>query len=413
MKPKGLCFLLVIFSDSFIASALEDTIENGIISYDKDSVDLIVNIALSLFDSLQDFTKHINETEEKIKVKFKPKLIIEEVDTEPDLPEHGELLFLEDEPELREINYDDEEDTSLANNEISKSGDYSQGNLLNHRKDALNDSEARKIAIKMALEDTRDQGRLENIINQSLVNEEEEGKFANQQENEIIIDDEIEDYKFKFHKEFPNIYSQSDSVFDIGKEVGQYTNYDKISIKIEDQNVEEVSDYENEISERRSDEQMSEEVTEIEENQEPDAKSNSVSPEDNEVVKHKQRKRRKRRKRPFDGRENWEKLNKAIFGDGNISRPEAKEAEIESKLQENVLNQKKSEEKNLLDKKKRRRKRKKGGKRKPDWNKAIKSKQTFHIKRERSKLKPLAARPMPKIQLRGRPLNLQSFLNIF
>ena len=70
IKPKGLCFLLVIFSDSFIASALEDTIENGIISYDKDSVDLIVNIALSLFDSLQDFTKHINETEEKIKVKF-------------------------------------------------------------------------------------------------------------------------------------------------------------------------------------------------------------------------------------------------------------------------------------------------------------------------------------------------------
>ena len=412
MKPKGLCFLLVIFSDNFIAGALEDPTENGIISYDKDSVDLIVNIALSLFDSLQDFTKHINETEEKIKVKFKPKLIVEEVDTDPDLPDHGELLFLEDEPELREINYDDEEDSSVANNEINSS-DYTEGNLNNHRKDALKDSEARKIAIKMAIEDTRDQGRLENIINQGLVNKEEEGKFANQQENEIIIDDETEDYKFKFHKEFPNIYSQSDSVFDIGQEVAQKTYLDKMSIRIEDEDVGEVSYYDNEISERRSDEQLSEEVKVLQENQEPNPKSNSVGPDDNEEVKHKQRRRRKRRKRPFDGRENWEKLNKAIFGDVNNLRPEAKGAEIESKLQKNAENQKHSEEKNLLGKKKRRRKRKKGGKRTHQHYKAIKSKPTFHLKRGKSKMKTLAAKPMPKIQLRGRPLNLQSFLNIF
>ena len=108
-----------IDSDNFIVSALEDTTENGIISYDKDSVDLIVNIALSLFDSLQDYTKHINETEEKIKVKFKPKLIIEEVDTDPHF-EHGELLFLEDEPESREISFEDDDS---SRNEIN-SEDY-------------------------------------------------------------------------------------------------------------------------------------------------------------------------------------------------------------------------------------------------------------------------------------------------
>ena len=95
------------------------------------------------------------------------------------------------------------------------------------------------------------------------------------------------------------------------------------------------------------------------------------------------------------------------------SRPEVEEAEIERKLQESVENHKKSEEKNLLGKKKRRKKRKKGGKRKQDFNKAIKPRPTFHLKRWKSKMKPLAARPMPKIQLRGRPLNLQSFLNIF
>ena len=113
-------------------------------------------------------------------MKFKPKLIIEEVDTEP---EHGELLFLEDEPEFREISYDDE-DMTVPRNEINQ--DNAEKNLINHRKDALKDSEARNIAIKMALDDTKSQDYLVNIINQGLLS-------TNQQENENIIDDEIED----------------------------------------------------------------------------------------------------------------------------------------------------------------------------------------------------------------------------
>ena len=295
IKPL-LFVVLAVLSDNFIVSAIEDTTENGIISYDKDSVDLIVNIALSLFDSLQDYTKHINETEEKIKVKFKPKLIIEEVDTDPHF-EHGELLFLEDEPELREISYEDED---RSRNEISGK-DYTEVNLNNHRKDALNESEARKIAIKMALDDNKNQDNLMNIINQSLINK-EEAIFANQQENEIVIDDETENNKFKFHKEFPNIYSQSDSVFEIGNEVEQNiklnNKQDKMNIQIEEQDVADVSNIDNKSSERRSDEaSLEEEVNELAENKEPRSQSNLLGPHDIQDMKQKQKRRRKRRKR--------------------------------------------------------------------------------------------------------------------
>ena len=414
IKPL-LFVVLAVLSDNFIVSALEDTTENGIISYDKDSVDLIVNIALSLFDSLQDYTKHINETEEKIKVKFKPKLIIEEVDTDPHL-EHEELLFLEDEPELREISFEDEDS---SRNEIN-SEDSNEVNLNNHRKDALNESEARKIAIKMALDDNKNQDNLMNIINQSLINK-EEARFANQQENEIVIDDEIENNKFKFHKEFPNIYSQSDSVFEIGNEVEQnikLINRDKMNIQIEEQDVADVSINDNQTSERRSEE----EVNELEENQEPRSQTNLVGQDDIKDMKQKPKRRRKRRKRPFDGRENWEKLNKAIFGDvNNLSLP-TKEAQIISKGQENMDEPKKSKETDIGGKRKRRRKRKKGGKRTQQGRKkAVQQKQSLSLKQGKSKINvwksptsPLTRHgPMPKIQLRGRPLNLRSFLNIF
>ena len=423
IKPL-LFVVLAVLSDNFIVSALEDTTENGIISYDKDSVDLIVNIALSLFDSLQDYTKHINETEEKIKVKFKPKLIIEEVDTDPHF-EHGELLFLEDEPELREISYEDED---RSRNEISGK-DYTEVNLNNHRKDALNESEARKIAIKMALDDNKNQDNLMNIINQSLINK-EDAIFANQQENEIVIDDETENNKFKFHKEFPNIYSQSDSVFEIGNEVEQNiklnNKQDKMNIQIEEQDVADVSNIDNKSSERRSDEaSLEEEVNELAENKEPRSQSNLLGPHDIQDMKQKQKRRRKRRKRPFDGRENWEKLNKAIFGDANNLSPPSKEAQITSKDQENVDEPKKSKETDIGGKRKRRRKRKKGVKRKPQDRKraAIQPKQSLNLKQGKSKINFLKSPtihltrpvhgPMPKIQLRGRPLNLRSFLNIF
>ena len=280
----------------------------------------------------------------------------------------------------------------------------------------------------MALDDTKSQDYLVNIINQGLVNK-EEGRLANQQENENIIDHEIEDNEFKFHKEFPNIYSQSDSVFDIGRNVPQnirFTNTykDKMKIRIDEQeviskaideqNVEEVSNFDNTISERRSDEDLLEENKELEKDKESGPQTNFVEPDESAEIK--KRKRRKRRRRPFDGRENWEKLNEAIFGEVNNTSLTTKTAENTSKVQENTENQTKSD---IGQKKKRRRKRKKGGKRKQDVKKTKNPKPTFHLIRGKSTMnfkKPSTihlARPMPKIQLRGRPLNLQSFLNIF
>ena len=392
MEIKELCFFLLLLSANTIGSVVEDTSENGVISYDQDSVDLIVNIALSLFDSLQDYTKQINETEDKVKVKFKPKLVIEEVDIESD-PTHDNLLFLEQEPEFRKIN-NAEEDIYDSVNEINLY-DKDKENLKNHRNNALKDSDAKKIAIKMALNDKNDevQGYVVDIIS---LNNKDEGKNANHHENDFIIDDEKNDEEFSFHKEFPNIYSQSDSIFDIVQENEQMTmdaKHEPSKLKVQEKDFVDISGSDEIVSDRRVDE-------DIETNLENDKINETPK------LKQKKRKRRKRKKRPFDGRENWDKLNKAIFGE------ESNEKALTELLQKNP---KMTE---IEGKKKRRRKKRKGSVKKsglkkvtkqPPNSKPLKSKT---IVKNFSKIH-LAKKPMPKIQLRGRPINLQSFLNLF
>merc|ERR1711894_643376 len=149
---------------------------------------------------------------------------------------------------------------------------------------------------------------------------------------------------------------------------------------IEEQDVADVSNIDNKSSERGSDEEsLEEEVNELAENKEPRSQSNLLGPHDIQDMKQKQKRRRKRRKRPFDGRENWEKLNKAIFGDANNLSPPSKEAQITSKDQENVDEPKKSKETDIGGK---RRRRKKGVKRKPQDRKraAIQPKQSLNLK---------------------------------
>lgn len=325
-------------------------------------------------------------------MKFKPKLVIEEVDIESD-PTHDNLLFLEQEPEFRKIN-NAEEDIYDSVNEINLYNKDKE-NLKNHRNNALKDSDARKIAIKMALNDKNDevQGYVVDIIS---LNNKDEGKNANHHENDFIIDDERNDEEFSFHKEFPNIYSQSDSIFDIVQENEQMTmdaKHEPSKLKVQEKDFVDISGSDEIVSDRRVDE-------DIETNLENDKINETPK------LKQKKRKRRKRKKRPFDGRENWDKLNKAIFGE------ESNEKALTELLQKNP---KMTE---IEGKKKRRRKKRKGSVKKsglkkvtkqPPNSKPLKSKT---IVKNFSKIH-LAKKPMPKIQLRGRPINLQSFLNLF
>ena len=139
---------LTLLAGAATSLRLED--EGGGGSYDPAPVDLIVNIALSLFDSLQQYTSGLEAEgggEDTVKVKFKPKLVIEQIEeTEPhtDHINNSELLFLQDEPEFRDIaddSYDDYADTSST-----------EDNLSHHRSDPrLTESEAREVAVKLAL----------------------------------------------------------------------------------------------------------------------------------------------------------------------------------------------------------------------------------------------------------------------
>ena len=185
----------ILLTTTQIVSAVRygDTgsIEIDSVNYDSSSVDLIVNIALSLFDSLQEYTKQMEDDEDKLKVKFKPKLVIEEI-------KPVEISYNNDipVPELREIDY------SYDDNEITDN--HNDDKLLNHQNDPKTEIKEpdRNIAIKLALNDNFDDGYILDIVNANIEEQETLGNTVDGKENE-----------FKLHKEFPNIYTQSDSIF--------------------------------------------------------------------------------------------------------------------------------------------------------------------------------------------------------
>ena len=91
-------FLILSQLTIVLNDAMEDVDDDGGSSHpepDPESVDLVVNIALSLFDSLKEYTNHLKEDEEDYKIIFKPKLAEDLIES-----------FVESElsnPELREI----------------------------------------------------------------------------------------------------------------------------------------------------------------------------------------------------------------------------------------------------------------------------------------------------------------------
>ena len=369
----------------------------GGVSYDPASVDLIVNIALSLFDSLQQYTSGLEAEgggEDTVKVKFKPKLVVEEIEeTEPHTDDinNSELLFLQDEPEFRDIAddyYDDHADTSST-----------EDNLSNHRSDPrLTESEAREVAVKLAL--GSQQGGVQGY-RVDLVSEADRNN-----EGGDVIDDGIES-EFKFLQQFPNIYSQSDSVFEVIRNRdntlgdNNMDNLQQMNDVVTNNSSKEIEI----VSERRVDNPLvashsdqdidndnSTEVDDEDENAKETSKNVSTK------SKKRKRKRKKRRKRPVD-REDWTMPDSTDTADISNSSGDIEFNEIIKYNQEQ------------LNKTKRKKKKRRKGQRK-DVRKQF---APLIVSDPSPKPKKVhLSRPlMPKIQLRGRPVNLQYFLPFF
>ena len=367
----------------------------GGVSYDPASVDLIVNIALSLFDSLQQYTSGLEAEgggEDTVKVKFKPKLVIEQIEeTEPHTDDinNSELLFLQDEPEFRDIAgdyYDDHADTSST-----------EDNLSHHRSDPrLTESEAGEVAVKLALGSHQGgvQGYRVDLVS---------GADRNNEGGDVI-DDGIES-EFKFLQQFPNIYSQSDSVFEVIRNRdntlgdNNMDNLQQMNDVVTNNSSKEIEI----VSERRVDNPLvashsDQDIDNDNSTEVDDEDENAKETSKNVSTKSKKRKRKKRRKRPVD-REDWTMPDSTDTADISNSSGDIEFNEIIKYNQEQ------------LNKTKRKKKKRRKGQRK-DVRKQF---APLIVSDPSPKPKKVhLSRPlMPKIQLRGRPVNLQYFLPFF
>merc|ERR1719270_1612107 len=211
-----------------------------------------------------------------------------------------------------------------------------------------------------------------------------------------ITDTDTEDVddRFKIHKVFPNIYTQSDSIFE--KVDDTFDNDNKV--------VNSGGEIENETSE--DDDIVAERRTADYENDIKDLDyENEVKDKDdigaNDIMKHleetnetistlkpKSRRRKKKKRRPFDGRE-------ALSTSDNSS---SSDEIITNDGQPEEINEVKTEQK----KKRRRRKRPKGLKRKKNYLQTPSSKQE-HLKNEVPKLfkSQVSKSPYPKVPVRS------------
>ena len=153
--------------DKDVPGEIETVLSEHKLDYDSESVGLIVDIALTLYEGLMEYTQNKIETE---KVIFKPRIEREE-----------EVI---------------KEDT---------------GNLANHRNedDDLYDYDRNltDVAVKLTLDSDGDtvEGFVFDTIDQDLVKDWRE--TISEKENDIGSE-------FGFKSQFPNIYTQSDAIFE-------------------------------------------------------------------------------------------------------------------------------------------------------------------------------------------------------
>ena len=198
----------MVFTENEIPDEIQSVLSEQTLDYDPESVGLIVDIALTLYEGLMEFSKKNNKEE---KVTFKPR--IDTIEDEEQLKygeneeenlsnhrnEYNELMELKNEVQ----HHDELQELMEDENEILD-------NLNNHRYDDddvyhnFNDS----VAVKFTLDTEADmvQGFIFDIIKQDIVDRWKKEMF----DDTNTTDDDV----YGFNSDFPNIYTQSEAVFD-------------------------------------------------------------------------------------------------------------------------------------------------------------------------------------------------------
>lgn len=230
-----------------------------VFTYDPESVNLVVNIALSLFDSLQNYYARLkqHETNQTVqKIKFRPQSV-------------------SDNTARIETNDVDEVEINVNVNEKVENS-----NLENHRNTTqLTKEEIQQVTKKLTLENEREeiQHQIQEIINQNLIDKWNGVLTGNSSANQNADVNQSEDVNASKEPIFPNIYSQSDSVFDSKEEFFDISKIQKPMVQVQ---------------------------TDV---YEPQEKKTEVK----DIVTSTQKlpKRKRKKKRPLD-RENWNHLAK-------------------------------------------------------------------------------------------------------
>ena len=198
-----------------IPDEFQSVLSEHTLDYDPESVGLIVDIALTLYEGLMEFSQK-NKKEEK--VTFKPR--IDSIEKEEQLNsgeneienlsnhrnEYNELKEWKNEEEhhMNELEHNDFQELIKDENEILN-------NLNNHRKDDDNEYynfNNNSVAVKLSLDTESDvvQGFIFDIIKKDIVDRWKKEMFDD--------NNNTEDEQYGLNSDFPNIYTQSEAVFD-------------------------------------------------------------------------------------------------------------------------------------------------------------------------------------------------------
>jgi len=395
-----------------IPDEIQSVLSEQTLDYDPESVGLIVDIALTLYEGLMEFSQKNKKAE---KVTFKPRIdSIDEDEEQLNYDGENEIENLSnhrneyhspyDLNEWKNENIEAEHQEELQ--ELLEEEKEILGNLNNHRNDYddeyynFNDS----VSVKLSLDTEADdevQGFIFDLIKQDIVDRWKQEMFD--------LTNNTDDDVYGFNSDFPNIYTQSEVVFDAikGDEAGSSNHIDPVAERslgddgiILNENLTEkykekpkrivLTEYEGEKFAKEPNQKV------LRENQ---IENSSVEP-DTGLKQHKKR-RRRRRKPMFDRESGFSPPRRHHTPKGE---------EIEAELSSFPLKQSRKKLRTKSGRHKRKRfPGKKSVRRSQSKQNAVN--RPSHLKTLKLAKYQEEKLSFPKIQLHGRPLRVRSLIN--
>ena len=378
-----------------IPDKIQSVLSEQTLDYDPESVGLIVDIALTLYEGLMEFS-YKNRKDQEEKVTFKPRIDSNEDEDEEQLKRGDIDIENLSNHRNEDYHYDELQELIEEENEILE-------NLSNHRNDYddeyynFNDS----VAVKLTLDTEADevQGFIFDVIKQDIVDKWKQEMFD-------LTNNTEDDLLYGFNSDFPNIYTQSEAVFDAIKinEAGRSNHIDPVAERsLADEGIilnENLAEKYEEKPKRIVSTKYEGEKFAKEPNRKVSRENVSVKAE---AGLKQQKKRRRRRRKPMFDRESG-------FSPPRRQQTPKDEEEIEAELPSFPLKQSRKKLRTKSGRHKRKRfPGKKSVRRSQSKQNAVNRPshlQTLKLaKYQEEKLS------FPKIQLHGRPLRVNSLIN--